>query len=108
MFCIKVCIYAEQYSAVVGIDITGEDTLKIGERVYNLERYFNNLAGFDGSTDTLPQRFLTEPAHAGSEGEVSHLPQMLKEYYSVRGWVDGNVPNDKLKELDIQVEEVGA
>ncbi len=101
-------LYAEQYSAVVGIDITGEDTLKIGERVYNLERYFNNLAGFDGSTDTLPQRFLTEPAHAGSEGEVSHLPQMLKEYYSVRGWVDGNVPNDKLKELDIQVEEVGA
>ncbi|WP_096200569.1 aldehyde ferredoxin oxidoreductase family protein [Bacillus sp. FJAT-45350] len=100
--------YAEQYSAVVGIDLTGDEILKIGERVYNLERYFNNLAGFDGSTDTLPQRFLTEPAQGGSEGEVSQLPIMLKDYYEVRGWVDGTVPPEKLKELDIPEAEIGA
>lgn len=100
--------YAEQYSAVVGIDLTGDDIMKIGERIYNIERYFNNLAGFDGSTDTLPERFLTEKAQAGSDGEVSHLPQMLKEYYAVRGWEEGNVPSDKLKELGIPAAEIGA
>lgn len=100
--------YAEQYSAVVGIDVTGDDILKIGERVYNLERYFNNLAGFDGTTDTLPQRFLTEPAQGGSEGEVSHLALMLKEYYAARGWEEGTVPPEKLKELDIPPAEIGA
>lgn len=93
--------YAEQYSAVVGIDITMDDVLKIGERIYNLERYYNNLAGFDGKDDTLPQRFLTEGATGGSEGEISKLPEMLKDYYSERGWVDGVVPEDKLRELQI-------
>ncbi len=93
--------YAEQYSAVVGIDITADDVLKIGERIYNLERYFNNLAGFDGKDDLLPKRFLDTPGTGGSEGEFSKLPQMLKEYYEVRGWEEGVVPESKLKELEI-------
>lgn len=93
--------YAEQYSAVVGIDITADDVLKIGERIYNLERYYNNLAGFDGKDDLLPKRFLETPGTGGSEGEFSKLPQMLKEYYEVRGWEEGVVPESKLKELEI-------
>lgn len=93
--------YAEQYSAVVGIDLTMEDVLKIGERVYNLERYYNNLIGFNAKDDVLPERFLTEGGTGGSAGEVSKLPAMLKEYYAVRGWVDGVVPEAKLKELQI-------
>lgn len=93
--------YAEQYSAVVGVDITMEDVLTIGERIYNLERYYNNLTGFDGKDDTLPERFLTEGGTGGSEGEISKLPEMLKEYYAERGWVDGVVPEEKLRELQI-------
>jgi aldehyde:ferredoxin oxidoreductase len=100
-------LYAEQYSAVVGINLTGDDIMKIGERVYNLERYFNNLAGFDGKDDTLPKRFLTEPATGNSAGSVSHLPEMLKEYYEVRGWENGVVTKEKLQELEIK-EGVGA
>jgi aldehyde:ferredoxin oxidoreductase len=96
-------LYAQQYSAVVGIELTGDDIMKIGERVYNIERYFNNQAGFDGKDDTLPQRFLTEAATGNSAGSVSHLEEMLKEYNEVRGWVDGVVPSAKLKELDIEV-----
>jgi aldehyde:ferredoxin oxidoreductase len=100
-------LYAEQYSAVVGIDLTGEDIMLIGERVYNIERYFNNLAGFVGKDDNLPERFLKEPATGGSAGEVSHLPQMLKDYYQARGWEDGIVTKEKLNELGINV-HVGA
>ncbi|MCF6092921.1 aldehyde ferredoxin oxidoreductase family protein [Microaerobacter geothermalis] len=93
--------YAEQYSSVVGIDITMDDVFKIGERIYNLERYYNNLAGFDGKDDQLPKRFLELPGTGGSKGEVSHLPQMLQEYYQARGWNNGVVPEKKLHELGI-------
>lgn len=94
-------LYAEQYAAVVGIDLTGEDIMRIGERIYNLERYFNNKAGFGYEDDLLPERFTKEPATGGSKGEVSHLDIMLKEYYQVRGWKDGVVTDEKLKELEI-------
>ncbi|BCJ87224.1 aldehyde ferredoxin oxidoreductase family protein [Effusibacillus dendaii] len=93
--------YAEQYSSVVGIELTPEDVLTIGERIYNLERYFNNLAGFDGEADTLPKRFLTEGGTGGSAGEVVKLDEMLKEYYQVRNWENGKVPEAKLRELQI-------
>jgi len=94
--------YAAQYTAVVGVPITADDVLKIGERIYNLERYYNNLAGFREGSDYLPERFLKEPSTApGSKGHVCELPQMLEEYYQARGWVNGVVPEEKLRELEI-------
>jgi aldehyde:ferredoxin oxidoreductase len=95
--------YAEQYRAMVGIDeFTVDDVLKTGERIYNLERYYNNLAGFGEGSDYLPKRFLEEPSTMpGSEGHVCELDEMLEEYYTARGWENGVVPDAKLKELDI-------
>ncbi|MFZ7945251.1 MULTISPECIES: aldehyde ferredoxin oxidoreductase family protein [Bacillaceae] len=94
--------YAEQYSAMTGIPMTADDVMKAGERIYNLERYYNNLAGFDKREDDfLPKRFTDEPASGNSTGHVSHMDIMLEEYYQVRGWKDGLVPNDKLRELGI-------
>jgi len=94
--------YAQQYSAMTGVPFTAEDVLKTGERIYNLERYINNLNGFREGSDSLPKRFLEEPSTMpGSKGHVSELPQMLEEYYKARGWKDGVVPEAKLKELGI-------
>jgi aldehyde:ferredoxin oxidoreductase len=94
--------YAAQYAAAMGIEFTVEDVLATGERIYNLERYYNNLAGFREGSDTLPKRFLEEPSTlAGSKGHVSELGPMLEEYYAARGWEDGVVPESKLKELGI-------
>ncbi len=94
--------YAAQYSAITGIPFTAEDVLKTGERIYNLERYYNNLAGFREGSDTLPERFLKEPSTMpGSEGHVCELDKMLEEYYAKRGWVNGVVPEEKLRELEI-------
>ncbi|MCS6992208.1 MAG: aldehyde ferredoxin oxidoreductase family protein [Anaerolineales bacterium] len=94
--------YAAQYSAMVGVPFTAEDVLKTGERIYNLERYYNNLAGFREGSDYLPKRFLEEPSTMpGSEGHVCELDQMLAEYYEKRGWKNGVVPEEKLKELEI-------
>ncbi|PWH12558.1 MAG: aldehyde ferredoxin oxidoreductase [Anaerolineae bacterium] len=94
--------YAAQYSAMVGVPFTAADVLKTGERIYNLERYYNNLAGFREGSDYLPKRFLEEPSTMpGSEGHVCELDKMLAEYYEKRGWVNGVVPEEKLKELEI-------
>jgi len=94
--------YAAQYSAIVGVPMDGESLLTIGERIYNLERYYNNLAGIGEGADTLPARFLTEPSQSpASQGQLCELDQMLEEYYAERGWVNGVVPEEKLKALQI-------
>jgi aldehyde:ferredoxin oxidoreductase len=94
--------YAQQYSAMVGVPYTTDDVLKTGERIYNLERHYNNLAGFGAGSDTLPKRFLEEPSdQPGSIGSVCELDKMLAEYYEARGWKDGVVTEAKLKELEI-------
>ncbi|HJP40706.1 MAG TPA: aldehyde ferredoxin oxidoreductase family protein [Dehalococcoidia bacterium] len=95
--------YAEQYRVMTGLDsFTADDVLKTGERIYNLERHYNNLAGFGEGSDTLPQRFLDEPSNSrGSEGQVCELTEMLEEYYAARGWEKGVVTEAKLKELAI-------
>lgn len=94
--------YAEQYSALTGIQVTADDVLKIGERIYNLERHYNNLAGFNKREDDfLPKRFTEEAGTGNSAGHVSRMDIMLDEYYNVRGWEDGVVPESKLKELQI-------
>ncbi|HET7737090.1 MAG TPA: aldehyde ferredoxin oxidoreductase family protein [Tepidiformaceae bacterium] len=95
--------YAEQYRVMVGIEeFTAADVLKTGERIYNLERHYNNLAGFGEGSDTLPRRFLEEASTSkGSEGHVCELDSMLEDYYRLRGWQNGVVPAEKLRELEV-------
>lgn len=94
--------YAQQYAAIVGVPFTMDDVLTTGERIYNLERYYNNLAGLGEGSDYLPDRFLNEPSTMpGSEGHVCELDLMLEEYYTARGWVNGVVPETKRQELGI-------
>jgi aldehyde:ferredoxin oxidoreductase len=94
--------YTAQFNAVTGLDYSAEQMLRCGERIYNLERYYNNLAGHGQGSDYLPKRFLEEPSTMpGSEGHVCELDKMLVEYYTERGWQEGVVPAAKLKELEI-------
>ncbi len=94
--------FAAQFAAITGEPCTAGYLLEVGERVYNLERYYNNLNGFREGSDTLPKRFLEEPSKVlGSKGHVCELDKMLEEYYRLRGWVNGVVPEAKLKELEI-------
>ncbi|MEJ2484180.1 MAG: aldehyde ferredoxin oxidoreductase family protein [Anaerolineales bacterium] len=94
--------FAAQYEAMTGVPSSAEHLLKVGERVYNLERYYNNLNGFREGSDYLPKRFTDEPSTmGGSKGQVCELDEMLEEYYAGRGWINGVVPESKLKELEI-------
>lgn len=91
--------YARLYSAVTGFELSGQELLLCGERIWNLERMFNLREGFTGADDRLPVRLLEEPTAAG---EVVHLDEMLAEYYRFRGWTPEGVPRpEKLARLGL-------
>lgn len=76
-----------QLAAACDEGFTLDNLAVIGERIWNMERDFNNRAGFTNLDDTLPKRLLTEPAKTGpAKGLVNGLDKMLPEYYSMRGW----------------------
>ncbi|MBI5271691.1 MAG: aldehyde ferredoxin oxidoreductase family protein [Burkholderiales bacterium] len=78
---------APQVAAACGEEFTLENMEKIGERIWNMERDFNNRAGFTAKDDSLPPRLLNEPAQTGpAKGLVNKLPEMLPKYYAARGW----------------------
>lgn len=99
---------AEEYFARALTAVTGErystgDLIRVGERVWNLERLYNLREGFDAADDTLPPRLLQEAVADGpSKGWVNKLEPMLKEYYRGRGWDERGVPKPhKLDELGL-------
>ena len=76
-----------QVAAACGDEFTLEKLQEIGERVWNMEREFNNAAGFTAKDDSLPPRLLNEPAKTGpAKGLTNKLPEMLPKYYAIRGW----------------------
>ena len=94
--------YAGMLAAVTGFDLDADKLLKIGERITNLERLMNNKYGLDRNEDILPKRLTEEPVPEGpAKGQVSRVPEMIDEYYTLRGWVDGKPTEKKLKELEI-------
>jgi Aldehyde:ferredoxin oxidoreductase len=88
----------------LGWDCSDEEILRIGERVWNLEKIFNLEAGFTKEDDKLPKRLTSEPLPEGpAKGKVSRVPEMLIEYYKIRGWDENGVPTkEKLEELSIE------
>lgn len=76
---------------------TGEQLMKIGERVFNLERLFNWREGMVPGQDTLPDRFLTEQHSDGaSAGQTVDIEAMKKEYYHLRKWTEEGRPKKEL------------
>ena len=79
--------YAELLNAAIGSDYDADSVLEVGERIYNLERLFNQQAGMNPEEDTLPKRLLEDPiANGPSQGQLSRLGEMLPAYYEARGW----------------------
>jgi aldehyde:ferredoxin oxidoreductase len=83
-----------QLDAACEGDWTMEKLAAVGERIWNMERQFNNAAGFTAKDDDLPPRLKTEPVKTGpAKGLVSGIDKMLPEYYQARGWDANGVPS---------------
>ncbi|MFX0072478.1 MAG: aldehyde ferredoxin oxidoreductase family protein [Candidatus Hermodarchaeota archaeon] len=86
-------------NALTGKSNTITDLLKIGERIYNLERLYNIREGFTCNDDTLPERFLKNPLKKGpSKNKIVPLEELLKDYYKVRGWDEFGIPTQSTLE----------
>ena len=92
---------APQLDAACEGEWTADRLMETGERIWNLEREFNNRAGLTSADDTLPKRLLEEAAKTGpAEGKVCGLDEMLPEYYEIRGWTkDGQVTDETRSRL---------
>jgi aldehyde:ferredoxin oxidoreductase len=81
--------YSRILSAVTDRRISWEDSLRVGARIWNLERLFNLREGVE--KDSLPDRFSDVP-----------LDTLLCEYYDARGWdSEGRPRSDTLSTLGL-------
>jgi aldehyde:ferredoxin oxidoreductase len=95
--------YNAMINAATGFDMSVDEMMQVGSRIWNMERQFNLDAGLDPKDDTLPKRFFEEPAKEGpNKGKVHRLPEMLPKFYELRGWsADGRPTPETLKELSL-------
>ena len=95
--------FAALLSALTGVAYTVDDYVAAGQRIWNLERLYNNREGFTRKDDCLPPRLVNEAVPAGpSKGWVNHLDPMLDEYYRARAWDSNGVPTPKkLADLEL-------
>ena len=90
---------APQMDAACEGEWTVERLAEAGERIWNLERDYNNKAGLTGADDTLPGRLLKDAAKSGpAEGKVCGLDEMLPEYYELRGWTKDGQLTDQVRQ----------
>ena len=90
--------YAKLVSAITGVQYKAEDILKVGERIYNLERLFNVEAGIGSEEDTLPEKIFSGKNAMSRE----IFEEMLKQYYEFREWKNGIPTDEKLRKLEIK------
>ena len=94
---------APQIDAACEGDWSVEKCLEAGERIWNMERIFNQAAGFTADDDKLPKRMMEEAIKGGpTEGQVSRMGEMLPKYYEIRGWnPEGEVTGETRKRLSL-------
>jgi len=94
---------ATMVGEALGVRLSPEQAVETGERIWNLERVFNQRAGLGRQDDSLPPRMLRDPLGQGmSAGHVVPLDAMLAEYYALRGWDPQGQPRpEKLAALRV-------
>lgn len=101
-------VLSELISSLTGWNITDKELLKIGERIYNLQRMFNVREGVRRKDDQLPRRAMNMPEFGAyssiPECVIKDYDRMLDDYYEARGWngETGIPTQEKLQELDLE------
>jgi aldehyde:ferredoxin oxidoreductase len=108
--CLKICKFMavfgvtvtkllEWLNLITGWNMSMEEFLRAGERVYNVRRMFNVRCGVSRKDDSLPPRILCSTRKKG--GAANHLPPlnlMLPQYYEARGWDEFGIPTEQTLE----------
>lgn len=99
-------LLARAYTALTGIELSGEQLYASGERAYNLEKAFNSRLGLRRKDDILCERWMKEPIKEGpGKGMKAEdwFDGLLDEYYEYHGWDKGTSlqRRAKLEALDM-------
>ncbi|MFZ5647524.1 MAG: aldehyde ferredoxin oxidoreductase family protein [Bacillota bacterium] len=99
-------LFSEMIAALTGLEITPDQIITAGERIWNTIKLFNIRHGEKPDQSDFPPRFYNEGLET-SEGHKKLDPEAvraaLSEYYTARGWdpVTGEPSTEKLRELGI-------
>lgn len=77
----------EMLAAATGFDITLDNILTFGERIWNLKRALNLKLGYRARcAEKLPELIARPLQEGGTEAHVPEFETMLREYYQTRDW----------------------
>lgn len=90
----------------LGWETSIEELQEIGERRFNMMRYFNALEGFTKKDDTIPERIfepIPDGPNVGTRITKEDFNVAIDEYYQLAGWDKntGNPTEDTLKRLGL-------
>jgi hypothetical protein len=93
---------AALYTAVTGIDMSGEELRLAGERINNLGRLINIREGLTRKDDTVPDIYFEEqPLPPFQKLDRKVFDRWVSRYYELRGWDENGMPTRET------LEEVG-
>lgn len=83
--------YVELTNLALGINLTEEDFMLLGQKGYNLEKAFNTIhVGFKREDDLPHRRFFEDPIlsgpHKGETLNKEKYNSMLDAFYELHGW----------------------
>lgn len=96
--------YGKLTRCITGLELSSSEMMEAGERIYTLERMFNNREGAGRKDDTLPERYFVEPTPLGIRSfkdktiDRERFEQQLDEYYEAHGWDNNGVPKPETLE----------
>ena len=94
---------AEFTNSVTGWDMTFDEFMETGERIFNLKRMYNVKHGISRKDDILPPRIRSHRRGTGGAADnLPHIGYMLSEYYQYRGWDEFGIPTkESLERLEL-------
>jgi aldehyde:ferredoxin oxidoreductase len=110
LICCKFVLFADMtvepltqfLNYVTGWDLSPQEFMKTGDRIFTLKRMYNTRLGISRKDDTLPLRMLTHKRGGGTNA-LPPLGTLLNEFYQYRGWDEFGIPKiEKLKELGLE------
>lgn len=97
---------AELIAVSTGLELTEQQVMKIGERIYNVERLFITREGIRRKDDSVHWRMREPYTHGYLKGtciDEEKFQKLLTEYYRVHQWDEEGIPPAKtLEGLEIE------
>ena len=88
---------------VTGWDISTEEVVMTGERIFTMMRLLNLRLGYSTKNEILP-KIVAKPLEGATEGHVPDIDEHLDKWYKTRGWSrkTGRPSKKRLKVLGLE------